>query len=162
MEIRLLTQLGIRNDAEGKGHYGAPRGGRTHNGIDFAAAPGSVLLSPVAGTVSRHGYPYSNDFHFQYIQITDRLCPPMEFGPRELYRPGLLKCKKCGIDHLNHRFFYVIPLLEEGKNVEVGDPIGIVQDIRTKYNSTIMIPHVHYEVKQLTFFLDPEKVAKLM
>ena len=57
-------------DRWGQGHYGASRGSRTHNGIDYVLHCGTTVLSPVEGTVTKIGYPYSDDLSYKYIQIT--------------------------------------------------------------------------------------------
>ena len=117
-------------DPWGSGHYGASRGKRIHLGVDLAAQPESVLLSPVKGTVTKLGYPYSDDLSYRYVEITTTN------GDR-------------------HRFFYVEPLVVKGQKVKVDDSIGIVQDIRTRYAGG-MTPHIHYEIKDdQGTYLDP-------
>jgi murein DD-endopeptidase MepM/ murein hydrolase activator NlpD len=123
-----------RNDKVGSGEFGAPRGSRRHNGIDYAVQPGSVLLSPIKGRVTKFGYCYSSDLSYRYIQVTDA-------------------------NRRNHRFFYVEPLEEHAINQEVGEgeAIGIVQDISAKYSSE-MINHVHYEIKDASgAYVNPEE-----
>ena len=113
-------------DAFGLGSFGAPRGKRTHNGIDFAAAAGSGLKSPVTGTVTKHGLCYAETMEFRYIEITD-------------------------INNYRHRFFYVSPLAEVDTQVSISDVIGRIQNI-SRYHEAHdpdrkMINHLHYEVK---------------
>ena len=107
-------------DAFGAGHYGASRGSRIHKGIDFAAWPNSMLLSPVAGKVTKLGYPYADDQHFRYVEITDEA-------------------------NLRHRFFYVFPSVAFGETIEINDHLGTVQDLRPRYPD--ITPHIHYEIK---------------
>ncbi len=124
-------------DQFGKGSFGASRkGGRTHNGIDYAAAAGNGLRSPVAGRVSKHGVVYDYTTEFVYIEITDK-------------------------DKLRHRFFYVQPLVPVGEQVEVGDPIGRIQNISRfhedrAWDGRRMNNHFHYEIKDGGKYLDPE------
>jgi len=59
-EDKLLTSptgKGIRNDAGGLGHFGAPRGKkdgkpRFHEGIDFSATVGQNILAPFEGNAT--------------------------------------------------------------------------------------------------------------
>ncbi len=48
LKITSPTGLGIRNDPAGSGHYGAPRGRRKHNGLDFLCVPGQTVVCPIA------------------------------------------------------------------------------------------------------------------
>ena len=135
-KLELLLQAPERgNDAWGAGHFGAPRGTRLHVGVDYAALPGSRLLSPVHGTVTKLGYPYGDDLSFRYVEVTDT------WG-------------------LRHRFFYVKPLVRIGERIEEGDVLGEVQDIVSRYpDPPGMKPHFHYEIKdQHGDYLAPEEV----
>lgn len=120
--LKVLTPLrGI--DAWGDGSFGAPRGDHKHRGIDFAAAPDSLLCSPVDGHITKVGYPYKDDLSYRYVQVTDSM------------------------GH-NHRFFYVEPVMKgagNGQKVMRGDVIGFAQDVAARYDSR-MKNHIHYEV----------------
>lgn len=111
------------SDPGGDGHFGARRGTRLHMGIDYAAIPESVIVSPVKGRVTKIGYPYGDDLSYRYVQI-------------------------CSRDGDNHRIFYIEPLVSVGENVKEGTPIGLVQDVSKRYPIPVgMKPHVHYEIK---------------
>jgi len=118
-------------DGYGSGEYRAPRAGRKHNGVDFACYPGSELLSPVTGRVTKLGYPYRDDLTYRYVEITDSA-------------------------DMRHRFFYVSPLVDVGKTVMQGEPIGTVQDIAARYNKKPMTVHIHYEIKKDGKYFNPE------
>ena len=46
----LQTDMGLRSDGLGEGHFMAPRsGGRLHNGLDILGLPGSTLSAPCSG-----------------------------------------------------------------------------------------------------------------
>lgn len=135
--IKICPQL--RSDRQGHGEFGARRGSRTHNGIDYIAQPGDCVCSPVAGTLTKVGYPYSDDLNYRYVEITDD-------------------------QNLRHRLFYTLPLPPDkiGMTVEAGEPVGIVQDIAARYPAEdpkdAMINHVHYEIKRLDgTYINPEK-----
>ena len=122
------------SDDWGSGAYKASRGHRDHNGIDYVASPGSLLRSPISGTVSKLGYPYASDLSMRYIEVTDSL-------------------------QKKHRFFYVLPGKVVGDYVEEGDLIGVVQDVASKYTTEdkIMKNHIHYEIKDRNGeYLNPE------
>lgn len=120
-------------DDYGSGEFGASRGNRTHNGIDFAVLPGSEIFAPVDGYVSRIGYPYADDLSYRYVQITDR------------------KCR-------HHRIFYIDPKVELGDNVSHNvDIIGVAQGISARYTERgTMKNHVHYEIMENGKPVDPE------
>ena len=108
-------------DGYGAGEFGARRGERTHQGVDFACYPGSQLMSLVSGRVSKLGYPYADDLAYRYIEITDA-------------------------DLNRHRFFYVDPSVDIGELVHTGEPIGHAQDITARYTKKPMNNHIHYEI----------------
>jgi len=129
--IKPIVNPQVRNDSAGEGHFGASRGGRKHNGIDFVCTPEDFCFSPVAGEVTKLGYPYGDDLRWRYVEITD------DRG-------------------LRHRLFYVSPAVDVGDNVRVGDIVGEAQDISLRYPAQGMTPHVHYEVMDSSGeFLDP-------
>lgn len=120
--LSVITPNRIR-DSWGEGHFGAKRGDRLHEGIDLAAYPGSIVLSPVKGVITKIGFPYdpSNKRKgwMRYIEI-------------KVY------------DDYRIRIFYVSPSLEVSDRVAEGTPIGTVQDIRNVYRN--ITPHLHLEV----------------
>lgn len=118
-------------DSYGQGHFGAPRGSRTHKGIDFVCHPGTRVCSPVSGEVTKLGYPYGDDLSYRYVEVIDQ---------------GFYK----------HRFFYVNPSVEVGQHVNEGDILGEVQSLDTRYKG--ISEHCHYEIKNPDGeFVDPDK-----
>ena len=120
IEITSPTGLGIRSDPAGSGHYGAPRGKRKHDGIDFLCKPGQTVSCPIeTGLVVRLAYPYETT----------------KYG-------GLLIKNK----HLAIKIFYLDPWPGIiGTLISRGDPIGIAQDITERYGGQ-MRPHLHLAV----------------
>ena len=126
------------SDAWGCGDFGASRGSRTHKGIDYACAPGTIIMAPYNGRVTKIGYPYSDDLSYRYVEVTDT-------GGRK------------------HRVFYVNPLVTIGSDVVAGrSVIGEAQDICARYpdkGNGPMTNHVHYEVKVgQREYIDPDTV----
>ena len=119
-------------DDYGSGHFGASRGNRKHNGIDFACVPGTEILAPEDGEVTRLGFPYSDDLSYRYVQITD------ETGK-------------------HHRVFYVEPEVEVGFYCVRGITIiGRAQNISARYTERgKMNNHVHYEIKRNGEYFNP-------
>ncbi len=129
MIAKTLKQRGI--DDWGDGSFGAPRGDRTHKGIDYAADPGDEILAPIPGAVTKLGYPYaprpSDRITYRYVEITD-------YSGRR------------------HRVFYIEPTVNIEQHVNLGTIIGISQDIAGKYHRddrNSMINHCHYEILDL-------------
>lgn len=123
-------------DSQGSGYFGAPRGTRLHNGIDYACPKGSVILSPVAGTYTKLGWPYNPEkyqdrAHMRYVQITDG-------------------------EGLRHRFFYVATKMEIGADVVVDQPIGYTQGLLDIFEG--ITDHYHYEIMAAgqRKYLDPD------
>ena len=132
MILKQVTEMNIRDDSAGEGHFGAPRGTRSHVGEDSLCTPGAGILSPCNGTVTKHGYCYNGDFKYRYVEITEQ----------------------CG---LRHRLFYVLPCWQLLDACTVNDVVGIAQDISERYPGKGMKPHVHYEIKDQTgAYVDPE------
>lgn len=118
-------------DGHGCGHFGASRGTRKHHGIDLACKPLTLVFSPVAGTVTKLGYAYSDDLSYRYVEISD-----------QGYR---------------FRVFYVEPMVEQGQKVSKNTIIGEAQDLRDRYSG--ITPHLHLEIKNADGeFIDPTPV----
>lgn len=133
LNIKIIAPLRDK-DTWGEGHYEAPRGERIHIGLDFAAAAGSVLISPVTGHVSKIGYPYWDDLSYRYVEVTDS-------------------------DKYRHRFFYVEAEVEPGQIVlATVTRLGTVQDVVSRYPVPRgMKNHFHYEIKDTNdITYDPE------
>jgi len=62
------TGMGIRNDTGGLGHYGAPRGNRSHKGLDFKTNKGQDIVSLLHGKA--RNFRGSTDPHKPMLQIT--------------------------------------------------------------------------------------------
>jgi hypothetical protein len=133
LKITSPTGLGIRNDPAGSGHYGAPRGGRRHLGLDFLCKPGQTVLCPIhEAVVVKITYPY----------------------PEMVYKGLLLRGR-----HLSIKMWYLDPWPGIiGMKVKRGDPIGIAQDISEKYKGQ-MEAHVHLAIFSFNpeFLLEKEK-----
>lgn len=130
------TQLARRvQDTFGFGHYGAPRGHRTHSGIDFSVEPNEIILSPVSGVITKVGYPYKDDLSYRYVEIRS---PEQDV-------------------EVLHRLFYVNCTLighEAGNAVVKDEPIGVVQNLDRRYKG--ITNHVHYEIKVNGKYIDPD------
>ncbi len=126
-----MQKLKIRGyDTLGSGRFGASRGGgkRTHLGVDAITIAGEDFQSRTSGTVSYIGYPYVNDWHYRYVQITDS--------------NGWL-----------WRYYYILPTVELGLKIKVGDKIGVCQDLQPKYPG--ITQHVHFEIEVNGKHIDP-------
>ena len=129
----ITARLQLRKpDKHGSGEWQASRGARKHNGIDYSCAEGSVILTPVKGYITKLGYPYGDDLSFRYVQVTD------EFEN-------------------DHRFFYIEPSVQKDEFVMVGDEIGVMQNLIARYPG--INNHVHYEVKHLGEYLNPDELG---
>lgn len=106
-------------DEHGCGHYGASRGTRTHNGIDLACAPGTLISCPVEGMITKLGYAYADDLSYRYVQIE--------------------------VQGYEIRLFYVDPLVSEGDRVHKNDALGACQGLSRRYPG--ITDHAHLEIK---------------
>ena len=131
---KLIVQPLIRSDSAGDGAFGASRGMRTHNGVDYLCEPGKFTFSPVDGVVSKLGYCYTNDPKWRYVEVKD--------------------------DRDNrHRLFYSLPLVSLDEMVTTGQIIGENQDISERYPGQGMRAHIHYEIIDVTGqYMNPEEI----
>ena len=119
-EIRSPTgNWKIRNDSEGSGEFGAKRGWRFHESLDFELLdfdelPEQPIYAPISGIILRIVRAYKNDV-YRGVIISDgeRMC----------------------------RVMYFLPTAKIGQSVIAGDQIGIAQDISKRYNGN-MKPHI--------------------
>lgn len=122
----------VRMDKAGSGMFGAPRGSRTHNGVDYLARPNDGVCSTVNGTVTKLGFPYNGNIHYRYVEVTDG-------------------------KGFRHRFFYVSPFVEVGEPIVTGQVIGEAQNVAANYPDSGMNNHIHYEIKtKAGKFVNPE------
>ena len=124
------TGLPVRNDTAGRGRYGAPRGGRRHDGVDFECLPGQVIKAPIAGDLVRWG-PYRNDPAWSGARIAG--------------------------ERMQIKLFYFEPFDDViGTWVRRGQAIGKAQNIAEKYPGQGMKPHVHLQIDSVDPFLIEE------
>lgn len=123
-------------DAYGEGRFGASRdsGARTHAGTDFVAAPGSPVLAPIGGMITKIGHAYDGDTGLRFVEIT-------------MPESGVAA-----------RVFYVDPIVAVGAAVGAGASIGVAQDLTGRYPHG-MTNHVHVEIVDgAGVHVDPAKV----
>lgn len=142
MRRRLAQVLAVqrmRNDAAGLGHFGAPRGRRTHQGLDLLTTPGEPVHSPVNGRFIRTGRPYADDGRYGLVVLN-------------------------GDDGREWKLMYVQADqgLRPGAAVRKGQRIGTSQDVAAKYGPP-MQPHIHVEVRTIVgaALLDPAALLTL-
>ncbi len=121
-----------RCDCWGEGHFGAPRGCRTHRGVDIVARADAPVFSPMHARVVRVAEPYDDDAVLSGVLLQ-------------------------GIDAhagLEAKLFYVLPdLALMGQCVRAGAVIGRVQSLQARYPG--ITDHVHLEVRAQTLHIDP-------
>jgi hypothetical protein len=129
--MKIISPTGswtLRNDEAGQGFFGAPRGKRSHNGVDLECVPGQVVLSPISGKIVREAYPYAGDLKWTGCLIVAKGIEIKMFYMR-LYH-HIRKELKSGSVRCVERL-----------------PIGVCQDITNKYPDQGMTPHLHLEAK---------------
>jgi len=111
------------HDRHGYGHYGAPRKGRKHTGIDIICHKNEAVVAFEDGEITKIGYPYDPDDpkkgHLRYVEVT------VDSGDR-------------------YRYFYVDAFFCVGDLVERGDIIGYAQGLSDIYPG--ISEHIHFEV----------------
>lgn len=121
-------------DRHGSGEFGAPRGEREHEGVDYHVAPLSLVLPVRPGKVTKLGYPYGDDLAYRYVEVTD-------------------------LEGNRWRYFYVEPMVRVGTRVTTRESIGLAQDLTSRYPG--IKPHVHLEVHDPSGrVVNPESLLK--
>jgi len=120
-----------RGDRWGNGHYGAGRGGRSHQGVDFVAQPGQEILSPIDGNVVRPAAPYRDDPRFTGIVI-DGVGPWAGIQVKLFYVQG-----------------------EGSGPIRAGERLGLAQDVRLRYPK--ITNHIHLEIRAFGRLLSPDE-----
>ncbi|MCI4667440.1 MAG: M23 family metallopeptidase [Bacteroidia bacterium] len=126
-----VSPIRMRNDPLGQGHFGAPRGSRTHQGVDLVVLPGQPIYSPIAGYINRLAIPYRDDGRYSGIEI-------LGTGAFSAYAI---------------KIFYM-EAIRIGVSIRKGEQIGLAQQISTKYSSR-MIDHIHVEFMKDGQLVDP-------
>jgi murein DD-endopeptidase MepM/ murein hydrolase activator NlpD len=121
----------LRNDNQGLGHFGAPRGGRKHQGIDFLADPGSAIMAPISG-ILRPLTVYATDTRWKGVSIKNNT--------------------------IEVKIFYMHPLIVSNTHVYTGTRIGTAQDRASI--SPGMKNHIHIEVYLNGKLVDPSPYFK--
>ena len=128
------TGLEIRaHDDFGYGYFGASRdgGARHHEGVDYSGVAGQDIAAPVSGQVTRMGYAYA-DGEYKYVEITNETT-------------GYVA-----------RVFYIDSSVAIGETVALGQKIGTLKSLQTRYPG--ITDHVHLEVMQHGHRLDAGQV----
>lgn len=115
------TGKGIRNDVEGQGSYGANRGSRKHNGIDYLCDEGQDIVAPF-------------DMHI------DRVSAPKAGSPMSgiAWTSGKTK----------GRMWYFLPDMQLiNCYVGKGQVIGKAQSVSRDYGLPRMKDHIHFQIK---------------
>jgi len=122
----------IRNDAHGKGYFGATRGNRgqrSHKGIDLLSRVGSPILASKSGRVSYAGIDRGYGWYI------------------EIQHP----------DGLATRYAHMTRLSVSGGDwVVAGQPIGLCGKSGNADDPRIQ-PHLHFEIRHGKTALDPVK-----
>ena len=125
------TGLGIRNDSEGFGHFGAKRGTKLHRGTDYLAIAGQDIVAPFDMVLSR----YSN--------ASDKFA--RESGIKWQTPVG------------SGRMWYFTPKPDLiGTFVSKGTVIGTALDLIPYYGPNIL-SHIHFQINSF----DPEFFRRL-
>jgi murein DD-endopeptidase MepM/ murein hydrolase activator NlpD len=111
-------------DNYGFGYFGASRTGHIHEGVDYVSNPGQEVRAPIAGFVTKVGFPYKDSSEFRYIEITNRSTG------------------------YTARVMYVGPEVQVGQTLALGQVIGHAQNLKRRYPNGIT-NHVHLEIAHL-------------
>lgn len=125
------SNIQLRNDTGGKGHFGANRnGGRTHSGIDIAAPLNSELHPTKSGRVIR------SLFNAGYGEFIEILHP----------------------DHSLSRYAHLSKrVVQKGQWVSKNQLIGYVGKTGNAEGVEIL-PHLHFEIHIDSSVVDPTKI----
>ena len=137
-------------DGMGCGHYGAPRGNRTHKGIDILAEVGTYIFAPFRCYISKlSGQVYAGTNHYRYVEIKG-------LGIYRMFTMRLFYLDQVFTGTLNQ-----ILTNHEGKKLLKGATIGVVQDIASHHGGG-MGNHVHVELKIFGIQVNPTPFFNLV
>lgn len=119
------------DDITGNGWYGASRGNRKHEGVDYVVTPGEDIFSVTDGKI-RIGNVYRGSKKMKLVEITGA-----EYRAKQMY---------------------VNPLVKDGEIVKSGQKIGTAQDVAEFHGIKNMKPHVHISVWKNGLLTDPEPI----
>ena len=114
------TKKGIRTDLEGSGEYGANRGNRIHNGVDYLCDKDQYIIAP---------------FDMQILRIANPKAESELSGIEW----------KCG-KSIGKLFYFLPDKSLIGKHIREGDSIGIAQSVSKDYGLVDMKDHVHFQI----------------
>ena len=125
--------LTMRNDSQGLGHYGAPRGTRKHRGVDFEILPHRGFKLPFDVKIKRKGLvKVGQPFNL------------LELAPTGVFQ-NVIKFKFMYSDLLN------VPV---GSIVPKDEIIGRTQDVAKFYGGS-MKNHLHVETRIFGKLINP-------
>jgi murein DD-endopeptidase MepM/ murein hydrolase activator NlpD len=119
----------MRNDSAGQGHFGAPRGNRTHEGVDLEVQENEPVYSPISGVV-RIGNPYAGESRWKLVEIKNA--------------------------NEAVKIMYMKPSVKNGDYVSAHSQIGVGDTISDKYQPTAMKNHLHVEHRINGNLVNPE------
>jgi murein DD-endopeptidase MepM/ murein hydrolase activator NlpD len=130
----LVSPMALREDAAGSGRFGAPRGRRSHQGLDILVKEGDPIYAPFTGRFIRRAQPYETDSRYSGIVLH--------------------------ADGYELKIFYLSPLtFISGQTIRRNQLIGTAQAISKKYGGS-MKNHIHIEVRKLVGaeLINPEQM----
>jgi murein DD-endopeptidase MepM/ murein hydrolase activator NlpD len=121
------------HDGWGSGHFGDSRdgGGRRHEGVDYVGVSGQKVVAPISGYITKIGYAYEGS-SLRYVEITN---PALNYVARA---------------------HYVVPSVEVGEAVHLGDKIGTLASLQSRYRG--ITNHVHLELYDAGKRIDAEQL----
>jgi len=114
------TGKGIRSDSEGDGNYGARRGSRVHNGIDFLCDEGQAIGAP---------------FDMKILRVAKPKVGSVMSGIE--WQAGRSTGKM---------FYFEPDYTLIGKEVKQEQLIGVAQSVSKDYGLPNMKDHIHFQV----------------
>ncbi len=126
---------GMRNDAGGLGHYGAPRGNRLHRGLDLQTIDGQDIVSPIDGRAINSSWVNSRGITIPTIVI-------------------IPTAKNLGFNNL--QLLYAGPVGGGWREVKAGEVIGKALNMQSLGYPPSVGPHVHVQMRMNGRWVNPE------